>query len=387
MNAKRFFRRFIEADPERLHFAAHSHHFWPDVTFDAQVESWNDAARFADRKWGHVFETVWPRAQANVAKVLGLPDPGTLAFASNTHELVSRVLSSLTVARPRILTTDGEFHSFARQAQRLEEAGDVTVQRIATEPFETFAERFERTVQSAHFDLVVISQVFFNSGWVNDLERLVGAVKSDDTFVVIDGYHGFMAVPTRLSSLAERAFYVAGGYKYAMSGEGACFLHAPPGYGPRPKNTGWFAAFGALESAERKDAGVEYGPGGNRFLGATFDPTALYRLNAVLEWLSREAIDVDAIHRHVMALQQRFLTLLDQAALPLSSRELVVGSPASRGHFLTFRRSDAAAIHARLLEGNVVTDVRGDRLRVGFGLYHDENDVVRGVERMQSLLG
>ena len=54
------------------------------------------------------------------------------------------------------------------------------------------------------------------------------------TFVVIDGYHGFMAMPTMLESIQDRAFYVAGGYKYAMSGEGVCFLHSPPGYGLAP---------------------------------------------------------------------------------------------------------------------------------------------------------
>ncbi len=53
--------------------------------------------------------------------------------------------------------------------------------------------------------------------------------------MVIDGYHGFMAVETDLSAVADRVFYVTGGYKYAMSGEGVGMLHAPPGYGPRPK--------------------------------------------------------------------------------------------------------------------------------------------------------
>ncbi len=32
-------------DPERLHLAAHSHHLWPDASFDGQVECWDDAAR------------------------------------------------------------------------------------------------------------------------------------------------------------------------------------------------------------------------------------------------------------------------------------------------------------------------------------------------------
>ena len=47
---------------------------------------------------------------------------------------------------------------------------------------------------------------------------------------------GFMARPTDLSDIADRAFYLAGGYKYAMAGEGCCFLHCPPDYGPRARS-------------------------------------------------------------------------------------------------------------------------------------------------------
>ena len=50
MSYKAHFRRFLEAYPGRLHFAAHSHHLWPDVTFVAQTRCWLDAARLADRK-------------------------------------------------------------------------------------------------------------------------------------------------------------------------------------------------------------------------------------------------------------------------------------------------------------------------------------------------
>lgn len=372
-----------------MHFAAHSHHLWPDVTFDAQMQSWLDAARLADRKWDHVFGSLWPKAQAHVARTLALPDPSTIAFASNTHELVTRVLSSLPFSSvsgrvPRVLTTDGEFHSFARQTKRLEESGELTVTRIPLEPFDTFVARFTERARKDEFDLVLVSHVFFGSGWAAPIEALVSAIERRETFVVIDGYHGFLALPTSLATMAERVFYVAGGYKYAMSGEGACFLHAPSAYGERPRNTGWFAAFGALAGQQ---GGVEYGPGGARFLGATFDPTAIYRFVAVMDWLEREGVTVDAIHAHVMKMQTTFVRLLDEAKLPLSSAQLVVPiTEPARGHFLTFRLPEAPQIHAKLLAGNLITDVRGDRLRIGFGVYHEDHDILRGVERMTHLL-
>lgn len=391
---KRFFRRFLEAAPDRVHFAAHSHHLWPDVTYDAHMTSWLDAARLADKKWDRIFGELWPNAQRHVARTLSLPDPSTIAFASNTHELVWRVISGARTSSksptklPRILTTDGEFHSFARQAQRLEESGDLMIDRVEVEPFATFGERFATRARSQQYDVVLTSQVFFGSGFALDdatMTSIASAVRDRDTLVVIDGYHGFLARPTSLAAIAERVFYVAGGYKYAMTGEGACFVHAPAGYSERPRNTGWFAAFGGLASAQ---GGVEYGPGALRFLGATFDPTAIYRFVAVMDWLEREGVTVEAIHEHVVKLEESFVRELDAAKLSLSSESLVVPlREPSRGNFLTFETPDASRIQARLLEGNVITDVRGNRLRVGLGVYHDEDDIVRGVARIAKLLG
>jgi hypothetical protein len=45
------FSRFRGAAPRRINFAAHSHHEWPDVTFEAQMRCWDDAARLAGGKW------------------------------------------------------------------------------------------------------------------------------------------------------------------------------------------------------------------------------------------------------------------------------------------------------------------------------------------------
>ena len=133
MNLKSLFSRSLGADPERLHFAAHSHHLWPDASFDGQMLAWNDAASLADRKWDRVMGEVWPEAQAHVARELGSGDPSAIVFSSNTHDFLVR----LVTAAPRIggrlsvLTTDGEFHSARRQLARWEEEGWIEVERVA----------------------------------------------------------------------------------------------------------------------------------------------------------------------------------------------------------------------------------------------------------------
>lgn len=369
---KQHFSRFLGAVPGRLHFAAHSHHPWPDASFAAHEQAWRDAAALADLKWDKVFGDVIPAAQRHVARLLRLPDPATIAFAPSTHELVIRLLSCLP-ARPRVLTTDGEFHSFARQMQRLEEAGAAQVERVAVEPFTSFAERFAQAAARGGHDLVYFSQCFYNTGFrIDDAAALVAAVRDAATFVVIDGYHAFMALPTDLAAVAGRAFFTAGGYKYAMAGEGMCFLHCPPGYGARPVNTGWFASFGTLTAAPA--GAVPYAEGGQRFMGATFDPTALYRFNAVQDWLRRDGITLAAIRAHVEALQAHFLELRQRMRF-LPDTELVPPPGVARGNFLVFRHAEAQAWHRRLLDAGVLTDCRNDRLRIGFGLYQEGADV------------
>ena len=378
MSFKALFSRALSLAPERLHFAAHSHHLWPDASFEAQQQAWLDANLHADRKWDLIFGEVIPRAQAEVAAELGLPDPNSLVFAPNTHDLLLRVFSAIERRPVRILSTDGEFHSFRRQADRWEEAGQAVVTRVALAPFETFAERFAAAAQGGGYDWIGVSHVFFRTGGLFDrIEALAALARPEGPWVLIDGYHGFMATPTDLSGVADRVFYVAGGYKYAMAGEGACFLHAPDGFGPRPVITGWFAEFGDLSGPP---GGVQYRSDGGRFWGATFDSSALYRFNAARGMLSQAGLTTEDVAEHGRALALQFQAAVGAGeAGVFGEAEIlnpVVGD-GTRARFLALRHPNAQAWRATLLAAGVVTDVRDDVIRFGFGLYQDAADVDR----------
>ncbi len=373
MTYRHLFSRFLDSHPERLHFAAHSHHPWPDVTYDAHQRWWEDSAQGMDDKWEGFFADFIPRLRGRLGRLLNLGDGATIAFAPNTHELVNRVFSTLPTP-VEIVTTTAEFHSFDRQVRRWEEAGWAKVTRIGAEPFASFPERF--LDRSGRADLVYLSQVFFDSGFVvPDLAALIDSLPNSPT-VIIDGYHGFMARPQDLAPLAHRAFFVAGGYKYAMAGEGAAFMHCPPGKGERPVDTGWYAGFGAL--TDRVDE-VSYGANGDRFWGATQDGSGLYRLEAALEIFEANGITPQVIQGHVAALQEDFL---DRGP---ALGELLPPSEFERGSFLTFRRRDANDLYRRLHNRRVITDYRGDRFRIGFGIYHEPEDVYRLVSELQTI--
>ena len=388
MTHKHLFSRSLAAAPERLHFAAHSHHLWPDVSFEAQARAWEDAARHADRKWDHVFGAVIPEAQAHVARELGLPDPATITFSSNTHDFLLRIFSGVERRPVRILSTDGEFHSFRRQAQRWEEAGLAQVERVPLEPFGAFEARFLEAAARGGHDWIVVSHVFFRTGQAFEaLDRLASLARPEGPWVLIDGYHGFMARPTDLSAVADRVFYVSGGYKYAMSGEGACFLHAPDGFCPRPVVTGWFAEFGDLEGPP---GGVGYRADGGRFWGATFDVTALYRFNAVRRMLDERGLSTADVSAHADGLAGRFQDAIQaRRAGPLAGAEIlnpVEPQAGARARFVALRHPDAAAWRGRLLDAQVVTDVRDDVIRFGFGLYQDAEDVDALIARCAAAL-
>jgi selenocysteine lyase/cysteine desulfurase len=384
LSAKHLFSRALGAAPERLHMAAHSHHLWPDVSREAQIACWDDAAQLADGKWGKVMGELWPTAQREVAEELGTGMADAVVFAANTHDFLVR----LAAAAPRtggsalrVLTTDGEFHSARRQFARWVESGEIVLTVIAAEPAETLDERFITAARGGGFDLVLVSQILFGSGRrftaLGDLAELADPA---GPWVVVDGYHSFMAAPAPLAgslsangkvSFGDRLFFLAGGYKYAMAGEGMGLMHCPPGFGPRPPITGWYAEFADLSLPPEL---VGYAPNAMRFMGATFDPSALYRFTAIREMLRHEGWSTERISAHVHGLQDRLVAALADTVLG-EARLLNPPAAGSKARFLALRDPRAAGWQQALAALGCVTDVRGDVLRVGLGLYHDESDV------------
>src|SRR5688500_12515762 len=349
---------------ERLLLTGHSHQAWPDRGFEGQTGAWLDAARWVDDKWERAFERA-ERVREGFARLLGDPGDG-IALAPNTHELVVRLLSALPLrARPRLVTTDGEFHTVRRQLDRLAEEG-LEVVRVAELPAETVAERIASAVDD-RTALVLVSAVFFDTGRIaHGLGTVAASCRRHGSALLVDMYHALNVVPV---SLAEEglaaAFVVGGGYKYCQLGEGNCFLRLPGGTSLRPVVTGWFSEFTAL--AERQEEGrVAYGEGGDRFAGATYDPTSHYRAATVFEFFREHGLTpalLREVSQHQLGVLAEAFDALDldpavvtrDRAVPL--REL--------GGFLALRAAHAATLSRELHARGVMTDARGEALRLG----------------------
>lgn len=368
------YSEFFKRNSGLKHFAAHSHHFWPDVTRDALLEYWEDAALHIDKKWNVILGEKVPETQNLLARTLNFSRPQDIVFAPSTHDLLIRLLSVLDFKKkPRLLTTDSEFYSFERQIRRLEEDALLDVTRLSSEPFDDVEDRLIQTLRDSHWDMIFISHVFFNSGVsLRRLQEIVEA-SSPETLFVLDGYHSYFALPVDLSSLGDRIFFLAGGYKYAQSGEGCCFMTLPRDCQLRPRITGWFADMAGLEDFQSQ---VGYSKDGYRFAGATMDYSAVYRMRSVLKLFQKNQISVSQIHAHVQKQQLQFLHQLDEAHHPaLKSSKLVWrGNLDDHGHFLTFdlgTMDNCRKVHGELASQGVLTDFRKSRLRFGFALYHN----------------
>ena len=110
----------------------------------------------------------------------------------------------------------------------------------------------------------------------------------------------------------------------------------------------------------------------------------------MLRLLDQLGLDAAVIHAHARALQDLFLAGLctgKGGALP-PERLLIDPARLPCGNFLTFdlgSEAAAGALHARLKEAGIVTDFRGARLRLGFGLYQDAADVAELLRRLARL--
>ena len=123
---------------------------------------------------------------------------------------------------------------------------------------------------------------------------------------------------------------------------------------------------------------------GRRFLGATFDPSGLYRFNSVQRMLRANGLTTERISEHASGLEQRLLAGIPNTRL--AAAELL--NPIDGGghaRFLAFRSPDAQRWYEELKAQNCITDVRGEVIRLGFAIYQDEADVDRLLDLLSRL--
>jgi kynureninase len=360
---------------ERLLLTGHSHQAWPDVGREGVVEAWDDAALLTDEKWERAFEKA-ERVRNGFRSLLG--EPGAeIALDQNTFGLILRFLSALDLRRrPRLVTTDGEFHTLRRLMTRLAEEDLLDVVIEPARPAETLAERLAAEADRTTGAVLVSAVLFEDSRIVPNLDELARACGESGVELLVDVYHALGALPFSLAEQGlESAWVVGGGYKYLQLGEGNCFLRLPPHADElRPVFTGWYAEFAELAAAHEPGA-VEYPLGGMRFAGATYDPTSHYRAARVYEFFQEHGLTPEALRESYL----RQTTLLAELLGEDEPREQF-------GGFIALETPDAEEASRRLAEEGVMTDARGQYLRLGPAPYLTDVQLEDAGRRVQRLL-
>lgn len=371
------YRAFVRDD--RILLTGHSHQAWPDVAREGMLRAFADAAEFVDDKWERAFEAAEAVRRAVASRIGARPDE--IALGASTHELVARFLSALDLrARPRLVTTSGEFHSLHRQLARLAEAG-IEVSMVSWAPVESLAERLAEAIDDRTAALLASTVLFETSSIVPGMRIAIERAHRHGAAVLLDAYHAFGVVPFTIAELGpDPIFVTAGGYKYAQWGEGNCWLRVPPDCAMRPVYTGWFSDFGNL-AAMRTGGAIGYGGRpADRFAGSTYDPVSHYRARAVIEFFDREQLTIERLRALSLAQTGTLIDGLAERFEVLTPRK-----PAARGGFVAIRSARAAELVTALRAQHIYADSRGDILRLGPAPYVTDADLARALAALTSL--
>ena len=372
-----FYSKFKVA--ERLLLTGHSHQAWPDCAYDGQVLAWEDAARHVDEKWEYAF-TQAQAVKAGFAELIE-DHERNIALGANTHELVTKFLSALPLGeRPKLITTDGEFHTIRRQLDRIGEER-IQIIKVPSYPTTDIVERITSIIDDGTAG-VLISKVFYNTGMiVNELGALASRCRKVGAELLVDVYHAVNVVPFSVKTEGlESAFIVGGGYKYCQLGEGNGFLRVPPGCNLRPVITGWFAEFEDLARPRNNEA-VQYPRDAARFAGSTYDPTSHYRAAKVFNFFRRYQL-VPELLRTVNQHQIKHLMFCFDA-LDVDSDLVDYDRSISldhRGGFLVLHTAHAHTLQQLLGQRGVLTDHRGKCLRFGPAPYLSDTQLTTAMQ-------
>ena len=372
------YQYFLPPESDRILLTGHSHQAWPDVARDAVQLAFDDAATHVDDKWEAVFTQ-----QNQVREVIATRCGGKaeeIALGQNTHELFTRFLSALPLKeRPKIVVSEGEFHSLYRQLTALQGL-NVEVIWIPVAPIQTLSLRMADALDERCATAICSTVLFQEGACVPELIALAERCNQLGVRLFLDAYHSFNITPFHIDELAPYPVYLSsGGYKYAQWGEGACWLRVPSEDHITPRFTGWFSDFEHLHEPRNPSVPLTYGSTpALRFAGSTFDPTSFYRAAAVARFFNEQGMTPQWLRERSLIQTQRLIEGLD-GYLTLRSPH----DETQRAGFVVFEHPDAYRIVHELRQQQILIDARGTAVRLGPAPYTLDDEIDRAIEALK----
>src|SRR5262249_12905045 len=252
---------------------------------------------------------------------------------------------------PRVVATRGEFDSIDVILRQYARRGRITLSLVEPRERGLFASEDLVSAVQGGADLVVVSQIVFNTGQLlPELRGLIAAAHAQGARVLLDAYHSLGVLPVDLAAL-DVDFAVGGSYKYLRGGPGACYLYLHPRHLDGSLVTldvGWFAKDDPF-AYERPDP-PRFAPGGDAFFESTPPILPLYQARAGQVFTL--GIGVERLRAYSLMQQRRLVELLGARGVT------ALGGGEDRGAFVVIRlhEGEAARCSDRLVQHGVMTD-------------------------------
>ena len=340
---------------DRIYLANHS--------LGRPLDATEDDVREALAAWYAQLGGAWDAWEAEMlayrgrlARLLGAPRADCVVPKTSAAQGLRAILNTYDAA-PRVVATRGEFDSLDVILREYARRGRIALTLVEPRADGLFATADVIAAIGARADLVVVSQVVFNTGQrIAALPDIVAATHAAGGRILLDTYHALGVYPFDVAAL-DADFAVGGAYKYLRGGPGACFLYLHPRHldgALRTLDTGWFAKRDPF--AYLRPDPPEYGAGGDAFLEST--PPVLPFYQARAGQVLALALGVARVRAHSLALQRRLVDLLAERGVT------AVGGTEDRGAFVVVDDPEAEAWADALRERGVITDARGRYLRL-----------------------
>jgi kynureninase len=283
-----------------------------------------------------------------------------------------------------VVATRGEFDSIDVILRHYAQRGRISLRFVEPGEGGTFAAADVRAAVRAGTDLVVLSQVMFNSGQVlPELGALVDDAHGAGARVLLDVYHSLGALPVDVAAL-DVDFAVGGSYKYLRGGPGSCFLYLHPRHLDGNVSTldvGWFAKRDAFDY--RRPDPPRWAEGGDAFMEST--PPVLTWYQARAGQRLALALGAARVRQYTLAQQRGLVDWLARVGIAAA------GGDEAHGAFcvvdLAHRGEDAALRCARALDDEgVIVDARGRWLRLCPDILSTDDELARAAAALAQIL-
>jgi kynureninase len=340
---------------DRIYLANHS----LGRPLDVMAEDVREGTSLWETKLGDAWD-IWLAEQeafrSRIAQLIHAPRVDCIVPKTSAGQGLRTVLNALP-GTPRVLSTRGEFDSIDLLLKQYASLGRIEIHWLEADADGLLTVPEIMRHLRHEIDLVVISQVMFMNGQVvHDLEQLADACHSVGAKLLVDSYHAIGVFPVDVTAMRVD-FAIGGSYKYLRGGPGACFLYLSPGIlasGLRPLDTGWFASENTF-GYERRDPPL-LRAGGDAFLESTPPVLTYYQARSGQQFTL--AVTVERLRAYRQKQLSKLKFYLADAGIE------AIGGDANHGAFLSVRHTNASNVAKKIAESNVITDARGEWLRL-----------------------